>query len=200
MQCILRVCTSPRFQWTIDWLSDSQGSMWLAPVFTKQSSHQVSESGDTFLHLAFLGQFTIVWWKPLICNLPISSFKIWWYHKINLSIPQRWQNSLLLVLPPCSVLNFCCSFATMNSDLWSWTNQSGSRCHMACKMAGRHGLPCYTIILPSQWCKIQRFICTFHALLSEQKNTVHVILLIILLFLLVQYDGIHFTLINHDNL
>ena len=34
--------------------------MWLAPVFTKQSSHQVSESGDTFQHLAFLGQFTIV--------------------------------------------------------------------------------------------------------------------------------------------
>ena len=37
-------------------------------------------------------------------------------------------------------------------------------------------------------------ICTFRALPSE-----HVILQSIILFLLVQYDGIHFIFINHDN-
>ena len=45
-------------------------------VYKTELSHQVSESGDTFLHLAFLGQLTIVWWKPQSCNLPISCFKI----------------------------------------------------------------------------------------------------------------------------
>ena len=105
-------------------------------VYKTHSSHQVPESEDTFLQSAFLRPFAIVWWKPQSSNLPISCFKLYWYHKINLAIPQRWQNSLLFffMLSPCSW--FCCSFATMTSDLWSWANQSGSRRHMTCKMAG----------------------------------------------------------------
>ena len=51
------------------------GSTWLAHVFTKQNSHQVPESGDTFQQSAFLRQFTIIWRILQSNNLPISCFK-----------------------------------------------------------------------------------------------------------------------------
>ena len=91
--------------------------------------------------------------------------------------------------------------------LGQWANQSGYRCHMTCKMAGRNGhswgpaadissqeglAHCYVM----QNTDINLY---FPHAAQWTKNTLHVILLIIPFFLLVQCDGIHFILINHDN-
>ena len=125
------------------------------------------------------------------------------------------RSKIQLVNPPkmtkftsiCAVSQFLLLFCSSNG-LWCWANgpirvdlgvtwlakwRGMDHSARGLCLHRREGLSyCYVM-------QNTNLICTFHALLSEQKNTFRVILETILLFLLVQYDGIYFIVINHDN-
>ena len=115
-----------------------------------------------------------------------------------------------LVNPPkMKKFNSICAFSRFLLQLWplklgQLANQSGSSCHMTCKMAGngpsRQGshadIGRVGLLLHDAKSGINLY---FPHATQWTKNTFHVILQSILLFLLMQYDGIHFIFINHDN-
>ena len=115
-----------------------------------------------------------------------------------------------LINPPkMKKFNSICAFSRFLLQLWplklgQLANQSGSSCHMTCKMAGngpsRQGshadIGRVGLLLHDAKSGINLY---FPHATQWTKNTFHVILQSILLFLLMQYDGIHFIFINHDN-
>ena len=166
--------TSPRLLWTTQsyWLSYRLGlHVTSTCVYKIQSWHQVPESGDTFLQSAFPGPFTIVWGKPQSSNLSISCFKISDTIKSTCQYPRDGKIHFYWCFLPVHV------FAVVLQQ-WPLTSDAGPiRVYPGvtwlAKWRGKLGppwiLPAYTKRLLSQWCKIQRLICTFHWLLSEQN-------------------------------
>ena len=126
-------CTSlnyNRLAFPVSW-APCDHVMWLAPMFTKQRSNQVPESGDTFQQSAFLRQFTIMWRTLQSSNIPpYQLFQ-------NIMRPKNQ-----LVNPPkMKKFNSICAFSGFLLQLWTLklgqlANQSGSSRHMTCKMAG----------------------------------------------------------------
>ena len=123
-------------------------------------------------------------------------------------------NNQLVNPPKMKKLNSICVFSQFLLQLWplklgQLANQSGSSRHMTSKMTSKlewtipPGVPWWHrlagglgLLLHDAKCGIN---LNFLSDTQWTKTTFHVILQSILLFLLVQYDGIHFIFINHDN-